>query len=193
MPILYSFVRCPYAIRARMALHDAGIDYELREVDLKNKPAAMLKISPKATVPVLLLEDGGVIDESLDIIYYALKGFNDKGRDLIEANDREFVKLFRPYKYPDRHPEYSKEVCKQEIQDKFLDKYEIMLEGKAYLYGEKSIADIAILPFVRQFAIVDEEWFYNSKYKNIINWLKSFIDKPDFKNIIMAKHKIWVE
>ena len=205
LPILYSFVRCPYAMRARMALLEAGIDCVLREVDLKNKPASMLEISPKGTVPVLLLKTGEVIEESLDIINYALKQNElfhvqkytkqkqEELKELIANNDNQFVKLLRPYKYPERYPEHSQEDCKKQIQVEFLDKYEKMLNGNQCLFGLKSIADIAILPFIRQFAIVDQEWFYNSNYKTIIAWLKLITDSPDFQDIIMAKHQPWKE
>lgn len=203
LPILYSFIRCPYAIRARTALFEAGINCVIREVDLKNKPIDMLKVSPKGTVPILLLENGKVIEESLDIIYYALD--QDKSlsimnhsqeeqrqiKTLIAANDTEFVKLLRLYKYPERYPDDSKESCKQQIQDQFLDKYEEMLKDNMFLFGNRSIADIAIFPFIRQLALVDEEWFYNSNYQNLITWLKRFIDSLDFKNIIMVKHEPW--
>ncbi len=203
LPILYSFVRCPYAMRARMALFEAKINCIIREVDLKNKPSDMLEISPKGTVPVLLLEDGTVIEESLKIIYHAsdkhdsltLQKVSEKQKEdiesLINANDTEFVKLLKPYKYPKKYLDNSSELCKQQIQEKFLDKYEAMLEGSIFLLGTKSIADIAILPFIRQFSIIDPEWFFNSKYKNIIMWLKMFTDNSDFQNIVMAKHKPW--
>lgn len=203
LPILYSFVRCPYAMRARMALLEAGINCVLREVDLKNKPASMLEISPKGTVPVLLLKTGEVIEESLDIVNYALEQnelFNIQKynkqkqaelQELITNNDTKFVKLLRPYKYPERYPEHSQETCKKQIQVEFLDKYEKMLDNNQFLLGLKSIADIAILPFIRQFAIVDQEWFYTSNYKNIIAWLKLMTDNPNFQNIIMAKHQPW--
>lgn len=201
-PILYSFIRCPYAIRARTALFEAGINCIVREVDLKNKPTDMLKVSPKGTVPILLLENGNVIEESLDIIYYASqdKSFSiaNHSREeqrqietLITANDTEFIKLLRPYKYPARYPDDSKEACKQQIQDQFLDKYEEMLKDNLFLFGCRSIADIAIFPFIRQLALVDVEWFYNSHYKNLITWLKKFTDSLDFKKIIMAKHEPW--
>ena len=204
-PILYSFVRCPYAMRARMALFESRINCILREVDLRNKPSSMLKISPKGTVPVLVLHAGQVIEESLDIVDYALKQNDlltvqkytkeEQGRikALIANNDIEFTKLLRIYKYPERYPEHSQQVCKNEIQEKFLDKYEKMLEDNKFLFSLKSIADIAILPFIRQFAIVDQEWFYNSNYKNIISWLKMMTDNTDFQDIIMAKHEPWQE
>ena len=203
LPILYSFVRCPYAIRARMALLEASINCVLREVNLKHKPASMLEISPKGTVPVLLLKTGEVIDESLNIMNYALKQhklFNVKKytkqkqeriKELITNNDTKFVKLVRPYKYPERYPEHSQYTCKKQIQVEFLDKYEKMLDGNQFLFGLKSIADIVILPFIRQFSLVEQEWFYNSEYKNIITWLKLTTSSHDFKDIIMTKHQTW--
>ena len=203
IPILYSFIRCPYAIRARIALVASQINCILREVDLKNEPEELLKTSPKGTVPVLLLPDGKIIDESLDVIYYATsqnKNLNleqypkqkqEEIKSLISKNDCDFVRLARPYKYPERYPDESKEKCLQEIESRFLDKYENMLDGKDFLYEQKSISDIALFPFVRQFALVDKEYFFNSHYKNIIRWLESFMDSSDFKNIVMAKNKPW--
>ena len=200
LPILYSFRRCPYAMRARMALHYASIKCMLREVSLKNKPQSMLDISPKGTVPVLLLQDGVVIDESLDIIHYALaqndpEGINQTNNEqvnqLIARNDTEFAKLLRMYKYFDRHPENTQKEYRQQIELEFLENYEQMLGEKQFLLSTKSIADIAILPFIRQFAYVDEDWFFTSKYKNLINWLNMFTMSESFEHIIMAKHTPW--
>lgn len=202
IPILYSFVRCPYAMRARMGLLESKINCIIREVDLKNKPSSMLEISPKGTVPILILKTR-VIDQSLDIVNYALEQndpFNIQKytkekqkeiQELIANNDIEFTKLLRTYKYPERYPEDSQELCKHQIETKFLDKYEKMLDGNLFLFRLKSIADITILPFIRQFAIVDQDWFYNSNYKNIIGWLKRMTNNDDFQNIIMAKHQPW--
>ncbi|MCF8493784.1 MAG: glutathione S-transferase N-terminal domain-containing protein [Rickettsiaceae bacterium] len=204
IPILYSFVRCPYAMRAIMALLECRINCIVREVDLRNKPSSMLEISPKGTVPVLILKTR-VIDQSLDIVNYALEQndpFNIQKytqekqkeiQELIANNDIEFTKLLRIYKYPERYPEDSQELCKHQIETKFLNKYEKMLDSNLFLFGLKSIADITILPFIRQFAIVDQDWFYNSDYKNIIAWLKLMTNNDDFQNIIMAKHQPWQE
>lgn len=201
-PILYSFVRCPYAIRARMALIEAKINCILREVNLKNKPSHMLAISPKGTVPILHFTNGYIIDESIDIIYHALLSQISNAEvhqqklvtQTIKSNDTEFVKLFKPYKYPNRYPEFSSLSCRQQIEDKFLNKYERMLENKLFLLGnKKSLLDIAILPFIRQFSIVDPEWFFNSKYKNVISWLKVFTENDIFTSTVMAKHKPWIE
>ena len=164
----------------------------------------MLEISPKGTVPILILKTR-VIDQSLDIVNYALEQneqFNIQNytlakrkdiQELIANNDIEFTKLLRTYKYPERYPEDSQELCKHQIETKFLDKYEKMLDCNLFLFGLKSIADITILPFIRQFAIVDQDWFYNSNYKNIIGWLKRMTNNDDFQNFIMAKHQPWQE
>lgn len=207
MPILYSFRRCPYAIRARMALFYSGIEYELREVNLRNKPAEMLAISPKGTVPVLQIASGEVIDESLDIIFYALEQNDPEGmldfseevkkqiNQLIDDNDTKFAKLLRKYKYFENYPEQSQAEYRKQIEDEFLVKYENMLKDtiadRPYFFAKKSIADIAILPFIRQFAFVDEDWFFTSNYKNLITWLKAEIDNDNFENIILAKKDPW--
>lgn len=205
LPILYSFRRCPYAMRARMALHYSEINCELREVSLKNKPDALINISPKATVPVMHLPDGTIIDESLDIIHYAIsqndpegisnvsKNLQEQIDELIAINDSEFASLLRKYKYFEKHPEESQESYRKKIEANFLTKYEMMLDSNKFLFGKKSIADIAILPFIRQFAFVDEEWFFNSPYKNLINWLNMALESDVFENIILAKHNPWKE
>lgn len=203
LPILYSFRRCPYAMRARMALHYSEINCELREVSLKNKSDALINISPKATVPVMHLPDGTIIDESLDIIHYAIsqndpegisnvsKNLQEQIDELIAINDSEFALLLRKYKYFEKHPEESQESYRKKIEANFLTKYEMMLDGNKFLFGKRSIADIAILPFIRQFAFVDEEWFFNSSYKNLINWLNMALESDVFENIILAKHNPW--
>lgn len=190
-------------MRARMALYYSGINCQLREVSLKNKPSELIDISPKATVPVIQLPCGDIIDESLDIIHYAIKQNDPEGIDnisaqlrvqineLIESNDSEFAPLLRKYKYFEKYPEDSQEEYRKQIEEEFLEKYEQMLEVNDYLFGQMSIADIAILPFIRQFAFVDKEWFFRSKYKNLINWLNKTIASDFFENIILAKHEPW--
>jgi len=205
LPILYSFRRCPYAMRARMALHYSGINCELREVALRDKPNALLAASPKGTVPVLVLPDGSVIDESMDVIHYAISkndpenilDFSKKIKSEINvailANDTEFALLLRKYKYFEKHPEETQESYRQKIESHFLEKYEKMLDGNQFLFGKKSIADFAILPFIRQFAFADKDWFFTSKYKNIITWLNNHIESDVFEDIILAKHTPWKE
>lgn len=202
LPVLYSFRRCPYAMRARLALYASGVAVELREVSLRDKPASMLAASPKGSVPVLLLPDGQVIDESWDIMQWALHrhdpdgwlGVNDShgyaAIPLISKNDTAFKYHLDRYKYPDRYPEYpqSHYRCEAEV---FLLKLENRLGASRFLLGDElSVADVAIFPFIRQFAKVDKDWFALSPYSKLQRWLKDFIDSKRFV-AIMEKYSIW--
>ena len=174
-PVLYSFRRCPYAMRARLALAYAGINVELREILLKDKPQAMLDLSPKGTVPVLQLGDGEVIDESIDVMHWALQiNDPDAWRDpdpelceaLIESNDGPFKSALDRYKYFTRHPENPREVYRQQ-GEVFLSTLEEHLgkhDGKGLMRDTPSLADMAIFPFVRQFANSDPKWFETAPY-----------------------------
>lgn len=166
-PLLYSFRRCPYAIRARMALHISGISFERVEVDLKNKPPALLAVSPKATVPVLVLPNGQVIDESLDIMRYALSrndpehwlppdSLQAESDALIARNDTQFKPLLDRYKYHTRHTEYTQaehrangEIILQDLETR-LQKQPFIVDTLCRM------ADIALFPFVRQWAGVEK-------------------------------------
>lgn len=204
LPILYNFRRCPYAMRARMMMHYSNIESIVREVDLRNKPSHMIEISPKATVPLLLLKNGEIIDESIDIMRYALSISDPEGfleneqksaisaNDLIKSNDKEFCSLLRKYKYFEKHPESSQQEYRNQIENKFLRIYEQYLENSSFLCGKKTIADYALIPFIRQFSLVDEEWFLSSGYSNIIKWLNNFINSNKFEEIIMRKANPWV-
>lgn len=200
LPILYSFRRCPYAIRARLALYYCGINVELREVVLKDKPKSMLEYSPKGTVPVLVLPDNRVIDESIDIVGWALT-VDDKSellvllsekeaaqaRSLIEENYFEFKPMMDRYKYADRHPEKTQREYRTEAEY-FLKKLELRLSEGKYLIGNKiSIADIAIFSFIRQFAFVDKTWFDRSIYTELQRWLEQGLQSEAF---IYAMEKI---
>lgn len=205
LPILYSFIRCPYAMRARYALAYSNIKCTLREVDLKNKPAQLLKVSPKGTVPVLLLQDDAVIDQSLDIIYYALNQ-NDPQNisnidaedqsvidQLIDKNDKVFAPLLTKYKYFNRHPEETQSSYREQIELHFLQQMNTQLELFPYLIGQKlSAADIAIFPFIRQFTLVDPNWSLSSHYKFLNLWLEKFTNDPIFE-IVMQKNLPWVQ
>ncbi|WP_460160989.1 glutathione S-transferase [Pseudomonas sp. S2_B10] len=196
MNTLYSFRRCPYAMRARMALRYAGVPVEIVEVSLKNKPAEMLALSPKGTVPVLNA-DGVVIDESLQIMRWALAQ-NDPddwllGGDsfaalwmekLIEGNDQIFKSALNRYKYAERYPEQPMEAYRAEGA-LFLQKLDELLEGREYLLADHpSLADIALLPFVRQFAHVDREWFAQTPYVRLQAWLQSLLESELFTSIM---------
>ena len=196
LAILYSFRRCPYAIRARLALSQAQINLELREVVLANKPTELLAISPKATVPVLQTTEGKVIDESLDIMYWALQQqdnadwLNKVDKSLIALNDGEFKYYLDRYKYADRYPQNSELYYRQQAE-LFLQELEQRLQQHSYLSGEKlSFTDAAIFPFIRQFVAVDRAWFDNSAYHATRHWLDQQLDSPLFK-IIMVKYPPW--
>ncbi|WP_296202297.1 glutathione S-transferase [Psychrobacter sp. UBA3962] len=199
---LYSFRRCPYAMRARLGLLFAGVKVELREVVLKNKPPQMLAISPKGTVPVLQLTDGTAIDESRDIMLWALeqkdlqnlldKTVRAEADALIDQNDNEFKYWLDRYKYADRHLEMAQEEYRQR-GEVFLQQLEKQLEKQAYLLGDKvTVADIGIMPFVRQFAHVDRKVFYNLPYPNLQRWLQDWLQHPLFLQA-MTKFKPWEE
>ncbi len=202
-PVLYSFRRCPYAIRARMALEYASITYELREVKLSNKPQTMINLSHKGTVPVLQLMDGSVIDESLDIMLWALEQADpdcwlsveqNDTRLLIEKNDQEFTLYLEQYKYFQRFPEHS-QLFYREKAEVFIGLLETNLQehqGIGLVSNQQTLADVAIFPFIRQFAHVDWEWFSNSQYRNLISWLVKFEESELFL-AVMDKYKPWQE
>ncbi|VVP65577.1 glutathione S-transferase [Pseudomonas fluorescens] len=192
MNTLYSFRRCPYAMRARMALRYCGVPVEIIEVSLKAKPAEMLAISPKGTVPVLDA-DGRVIDESLEIMRWALAqndpqdwllGGDARIAELIEANDQVFKGHLNRYKYAERYPEQPMEVYRAE-GEMFLRRLEELLEGRdCLLTDHPSLADVALLPFVRQFAHVDREWFAQTPYVRLQAWLQRFLESELFTSIM---------
>lgn len=201
-PILYSFRRCPYAMRARLAVKVSEVRVELREVVLKDKPKEMLDCSPKATVPVIQLDNGVVIDESRDIMEWAL-AVNDPQNwlpsneaeaqeisHLIDLNDNSFKEHLDYYKYADRFPENSEEYYRKQGEE-FLQELEQRLSNSQYLMSNNiSLLDIAVFPFIRQFAYVDINWFEKSDYKKLNCWLNSLIESNLFKSV-MIKYPQW--
>ncbi len=198
--ILYSFRRCPYAMRARLALRYSQLQVELREVDLKNKPTAMLLASAKATVPVLICSNQKVIDESLEIMLWSLNQHDPQNwqqqqlqaetKALIDENDTQFKIDLDHYKYADRFPEYPPLHYRQQ-GELFLAKLEHRLKHTKFLLNNSvSLADIAIFPFIRQFAYVDIQWFETSPYINLQRWLNSWIESDLFQSI-MQKQAYW--
>ena len=199
LPILYSFRRCPFAMRARMGLWAAGVDVELREVVLRDKPASMLEASPKGTVPVLILEDGTVIDESLDIMLWALEhsdpeGWQDVERDAQLALISDCQENFKPhldrYKYTSRYDGANKEVEAAKALE-WLSGLSARLSTSSWLYADRvQIADIAIFPFVRQFAHADTEFFATRTAPELQDWLERAKALPVFKSTF-KKFKQW--
>lgn len=192
-PRLYTYRRCPYAIRSRLALYQAKIDYESIEISLKDKPIDFLALSPKGTVPVLVDNNEKVIEESLEIMIWALNksdpdnwilNDNNLSQELIYENDFSFKKNLDRYKYADRFPEHPKEYYRAQCE-LFINVLNEKLKSKNYLMTEKiSLADVAIFPFIRQFSLVDEDWFLNSKYRELKKWLQNFIESQMFKDVM---------
>ena len=194
-PTLYSFRRCPYAIRARLALAVSGTRYELREVDLQAKPTSMLASSPKATVPVLVLPDGMVVDESLSIMRWGLTRCDPEGwleredAGLIAANDGPFKNDLDGYKYPNRHA--GNPLTHRERGMVFIRKIEARLSAAGQLGGSRrGFTDVAIMPFVRQFAAVDHLWFETQPLPQLRRWLDGHLASELFKSI-MAPLSPW--
>ena len=193
IPTLYTFRRCPYAIRARLAIATSGVVVTLHEVDLRNKPQAMLTISSKATVPVLQLADGTVIDESLDIMRWALQQNDPESwllnqqtdvNALITQNDSSFKRDLDHYKYPNRFPEFSMENYREACEN-FVQIVDDRLANSAFLSGDRfAFSDAAIVSFIRQFAHVDKDWFYQSRYHHVIKWLDQILVSALFVDVI---------
>lgn len=193
MHILYSYRRCPYAMRARMALKQAGIPFEIREISLREKPSSMLNLSPKGTVPVLVQQDGTVLEESIDIVFWALgeqdpDSWLDVDREVVEAligeNDGDFKFNLDRYKYPDRFPDLPQADYRAQ-GEVFLQRLENMLaENQFLMRGSISVADIVTMPFVRQFANVDRKWFDEAPYPKLRDWLNYLLAWEGFLSIM---------
>ena len=195
-PLMYSYRRCPYAMRARMILVNENIDFDIFEISLKDKPAELLKISPKGTVPVLVTKNE-VIDESLEIISWAFnqnekstfhkltKSEIDFANALIKKNDNEFKSALDHYKYHIRYPEKTKQNWRSDCLF-FFDILEKQLSNYRFLIKDKiTYADIAIFPFIRQFSNVDLEAFQDLNYDKTKAWLSYLINLDLFKNIMV--------
>lgn len=200
LPILYSFRRCPYAMRARMAVMQSGLVCELREVVLRHKPAAMTDLSPKGTVPVLQLPDGQVLEESLDVMRWALDVNDPEGwLDTFDASvgltsqlDGEFKGALDRYKYFVKHPEHPQSHYRDQGAQ-FL----AVLEGRLAENGGHGLfdtrltfVDFAAMPFVRQFAFVDKAWFDQAPYPLLREWLNRALESDLFLSV-MPKYPAW--
>lgn len=211
LPVLYSFRRCPYAMRARLAIAASGQACELREVVLRSKPAEMLHASPKGTVPVLVDTDGTVVDQSLDIMRWALHR-NDPARwlspdqetadamfALIAVNDGAFKRHLDRYKYPERYQAAADAdgtggaggTAERDAGAAWLRGLDTRLQAHAWLFGSRPcLADMAIAPFVRQFAHTDAAWFAAQDWRALQAWLTGIIDSDAFAHV-MQKWTPW--
>lgn len=205
LPVLYTFRRCPYAIRARLALRSAGVAVEAREIALRDKPAALLAISPKATVPVLQLPDGMVLEQSLDIMRWALERHDPEGwlaaapwdeqQRWIALNDGDFKRLLDRYKYPERHPGIAQAATRDAAVAALLAPLESTLAARPFICGDRrGVADMALLPFVRQFAAVDRPWWEGegraAPLPALRAWLAAGLAEPLF-DAVMEKLPVW--
>ena len=188
-------------MRARMALRCAEIAVEVREISLRDKPPEMLAISPKGTVPVMHCADGRVIDQSLDIMRWALAQHDPYGwlrwqpdseeftlqESLIASNDTTFKYWLDHYKYAERYPEFEATYYREQALSCQIDQLEQRLSQQAFLGGETAaLSDVALFPFIRQFAAVDAAWFETSPYPSTRQWLRGWVESELFKRI-MAK------
>ena len=198
LPVLYTFRRCPYAMRARISMYYSKINYEHREILLKDRPKKLYNLSPKGTVPVLNLPDGKVIDESLDIMKWSMS-INDSDSwfvnnisdqlNAIKTNDYHFKKWLDKYKYHDRYPEFPVQYYKDKCEG-ILNSLEKKLDEENFLFSQKiSLGDMALLPFIRQFANVDIIWF-NGRFVNLSKWMGELIESEVFQSM-MKKYEIW--
>lgn len=205
LPILYSLRNCPYAMRARIAIFKAKQTVILRDLVLSNKPKELVTVSPKATVPVLVLTNGTVLEESLDVMLWALnktdpddllQSENEYSLSeiltLIDTFDHNFKVSLEQYKCAKRYRENNVVECR-EACEQFIQTLEKRLNSHKFLVSNKeSLADIAILPFIRQFARVERQWYLQSPYPQVRQWLKNYLQSPMFTKV-MAKHPLWLE
>ena len=200
-PVLYSYRRCPYAMRARMALKYAGIEVEHREIEFRNKPQSMLLLSPKGTVPVLCVDEL-VLDQSLDIMRWALdksdpdgwRETNEEASQIwIEKNDGPFKTLLDQYKYPNRFADLNQEDVLNSAIELMLKPMESTLQSSKYLMGNKiSLVDVAIFPFIRQFAAVNPRRFEELPFPLVKAWLNQHLES-DLFNSVMDKYPTWID
>lgn len=205
LPILYSLRNCPYVMRARIAIFKSKQTILLRDLVLSNKPKEMLKASPKGTVPVIVLADGTVIDESLEVMLWALQETDPDDLlhshitntlpamlQLINEFDHDFKACFEQYKCAKRYRENDllefRETC-----EVYIKKLEQRLTRHLFLMSDKeSLADIALLPFIRQFARIERQWYLQSPYPNVRQWLNSYLQSVMFTKV-MAKQPLWLD
>jgi glutathione S-transferase len=205
LPILYSLRNCPYAMRARVAIFKAQQIVILRDIVLSNKPKEMITASSKATVPVLVLANGTVVEESLAIMLWAL---NETDPDdllqsqnehelsvmlnLIKSFDHDFKVCLEQYKCAKRYRESNIIECRVECEQ-FIQTLESRLNRHSFLISNtESLADIALLPFIRQFARIERQWYLQSPYPKVRQWLNNYLQSPMFTKV-MAKYPLWLD
>lgn len=203
LPVLYSLRNCPYAMRGRIAIYKSKVPVVLRDIVLSNKPTEMTEVSPKATVPVLVLPNSKVIDESLDVMLWALKAGDPDNLllsenpenlqvmlSLIQQFDTEFKSALEAYKCAKRYRETNIAECRA-VCEQYLEVLEQKLNEHTFIMGEQeSLADIALLPFIRQFGRVERQWYLQSPYPKVRQWLNNYLQSVMFSKV-MKKHPLW--
>ena len=203
LPILYSLRRCPYAMRARLGILLANQQVLIREIVTKDKPKELLKCSPKGTVPVLVLPDGKVIEQSWDVMMWALQqndpqdllrssnpSLSEQIHQLIQHNDNEFIGHLEKYRasvrYRNNDIEQRRNLC-----EVFIAELEDKLAQHDYLFGDSpSLADFAVMPFVSQFVRVEKKWFVQSEYQNVVRWLRTHLESKLYTHV-MKQYPLW--
>jgi len=192
LPILYSFRRCPYAIRARLALLYSNSKVELREVVLRDRPPSLLEYSPKGTVPVLVLPNGEILEESMEIMLWCIGKDMLIGdwQELVELNDNEFKGNLDRYKYPDHFDDViSMEFHRNECLE-ILNSFDLRLDGGFLMGNVLSVADLVLVPFIRQFANTDRDWFEQQDIPNVKRWMEEILQSELFSSS-MIKYGQW--
>ncbi|OEF25617.1 glutathione S-transferase [Vibrio rumoiensis] len=204
LPILYSLRNCPFAMRARLAIYRSQLPVLLRDIVLSDKPAEMLTASPKGTVPVVVTRNGTVIEESIEVMLWALSESDpndllmsddehmlDDMRQLIFQFDDEFKPCLEQYRAAKRYHEPNLVECRQTCE-RYLSLLEQRLSQHSFLMSEReSLADLALVPFIRQFARVERQWYLQSPYPNVRQWLNGYLQSKMFSKV-MAKHELWL-
>ncbi|MBD1574144.1 glutathione S-transferase [Vibrio sp. S17_S38] len=204
LPILYSLRNCPFAMRARMAIYQSQLPVLLRDIVLRDKPAEMLVASPKGTVPVLVTSNGEVIEESLEVMLWALSESDPDGLllasapemlvsmlALIHQFDSEFKPCLEAYRAAKRYHEPNLVECRQACEG-YISELENRLTQHSFLMAaQESLADLALLPFIRQFARVERQWYLQSPYPKLRHWLDRYLQSRMFSKV-MTKHELWL-
>ncbi|MEW6992040.1 glutathione S-transferase [Colwelliaceae bacterium 6441] len=209
LPVLYSLRNCPFAMRARLAIFKSHQKVFLRDIVLSNKPNEMLMASPKGTVPVLVSNQFGVIDESLEIMLWAFEQSdpddflhknhhihsptkNTEMMSLIQVFDTQFKASLEKYKCAKRYHESNVIECRQDCEAYIKQLEQRLTEQKFLVSNKESLADIALLPFIRQFARIERQWYLQSPYPKLRHWLNHYLQSAMFTKV-MAKYPLWEE
>ncbi|MEG3221707.1 glutathione S-transferase [Vibrio gigantis] len=205
LPILYSLRRCPYAMRGRMGIALSKQKVLLREIVTKDKPSELLASSPKGTVPVLVLPNGQIIEQSIEVMNWALKHndpqdllrssnptLSEQIQQLIRINDDDFIGHLEKYRASVRYRNIDVEL-RRHACEVFISQLEARLTNQPYLFGETpSLADFAVMPFVSQFVRVEKKWFVKSEYQNVGRWLRTHLDSKLYTQV-MKQYPLWNE